>query len=657
MADFGPHTLVHFDTETASTADLRKCGAYAYAENPETRCIVLCYAIGDGPVRTWLEGQPFPAELIAAAKAGARFAAWNVAFDFQIWNQVLARVVPGLPLLRLEQTECVMARALYWGLPGMLDAAGPALGLGTVKDKAGHALMLRMCRPRAFDERGRPRWWHLEDAAKLAALARYCGTDVAVERLAAKNLPPLPDRERRIWLADQRANARGVALDMALIREMKEVATLARGALDAEMERATGGLVRKTSEAGKLLAHVQAHGYRGADLKRNTILAERASCNAYVRKLLDLRLDAARTSTAKLDAMLACVCADGRVRGVVQHYGAGRTGRWAGRLIQPQNFPRPTVKQVREAIKLLLNPALLPAEKLAALDLFFGDSPMGVLASCLRGCIVPAAGKRFVVVDFAQIEARVNPWLAGQEDVLDVFRAGQDVYTHTARKIGSDSRQLGKVLVLACGFGMGWSKFQATAAAPPYKLAMSDAEAANNVRAWREANAEIVAFWYEAEAAAKAIARGNPGDEVAIRGGITLRRRGGSMFIILPSGRHLVYRRVRLETDADGREALTYDGVDQRTRRWGPIRTYGGKLVENIVQAVARDVMADALLELEARGLGHLLTVHDEDIIEADADVADATLAEVMAVMTTPPAWAAGLPVGADGHVMDRYGK
>lgn len=660
-----PPEPVHLDFETCSVADLTKAGAVRYATDPSTRVVCLAWAIGNGPVHVWNRLQPLdPAtksallHLAVNIQRGAEVHAWNAAFDVAVWNAKVAGFWPShfltFPVIRDEQVRCVMARALYWGLPASLDAAAPALGLSVSKNKAGHALMKRMARPRSVDPHTKnPVWWHETDAAKLTALMDYCRQDVEVERAVAHSLPPLPEAEQSLWLLDHQANQRGLRLDRRLIGELSRVSNEARLALNWDIVTLTGNQVPSLTATGKLLAWMQARGYPAGDLRRNTLIETLPLLSGPVRQAARLRLEAARTSTAKLDRMKACMDPrDDRVRGVVQFYGAGRTGRWAGRLIQPQNFPRGTVKNVDFAVQQVLDGAT-PAD----LEMFHPDSALGVVASLLRATIIPRPSHKLISADLAQIEARVIAWLAGQWDILDVFAQGKDVYTYTVRKIGGTDRQLGKGLVLGCGFGMGPPKFQATVAAPPYRLKLSAQEAEDAVRAWRAANPRIVSLWYEYGDAALKIARGRHGDVVRCRQGVVFERRKNTMLITLPSGRQLVYRNIGIARDPTGWDQVEYDGVDQRTRKWTRIRTYGGKLAENVTQAVARDAMAETLRAMARAGMKYLLTVHDEVIAEVPSHDAARALDWLLTQMRTPPAWARGLPVNAEGHVLDRYRK
>jgi DNA polymerase bacteriophage-type len=654
------------DFETASTVDLRKTGAHAYARHPDTQILCMSYAFEGEPVLRWKPGEPFPARIADHVARRYPVHGWNVGFEWLIWNHVLLRssyvpprgiVAPTIPPLELDQLRDTMARAAYWGLPLSLDQAGPAAGISLVKDKDGHKLMMRMNKPRGYDKAtGAPIWWHETDPAKLDRLQDYCDQDVRVEAAIAAILPPLPDTEQEFWEIDQRINAHGVALDTLLIEKLKALASDAKLDANSYLEILTGGEVKTTTDVKGLLAFVKSIGYPHDDLGKETIKRRLADddLSDLEREVLEVRADAAKTSTAKLDAMLRAAWDDGdgpRVRGMLQFYGAFRTGRWAGRLVQLQNLPRGTVKKIDEAITAV--EAGMPADLLEA---FFGPI-LGLVSSAIRGCLVASPGHELVVADFSQIEARVVAWLAEQQDILDVFESGEDVYVYTARLNGSTDRQLGKVLVLACGFGMSGKKFRDTAAT--YGLKLTEEQAEKAVKKWRRANSKIVQFWWDCDNAAKnVIANAAKGNSTTVKvGPVEFGMWQGHLLIRLPSGRKLVYRDAELRTDQTGRPGITYMGVDQYTRQWKRIRTYGGKIVENITQAVARDIMADATREAVMTGIPVELLVHDEMVAEAPIGQGASDLALLLQIMRTRPTWAPGLPVDAAGWHGPRYKK
>jgi DNA polymerase len=649
------HRRLSIDFETRSLVDLRRAGVYAYSEDASTSVICMSYAFDDEPVRTWYRGQEFPDSVRAHVAAAGEVRAWNANFELTIWNNTLTRQVPGLPVLSPAQTNDTMARAAYWGLPLSLDDAGPAAGVHVQKDKEGHALMMRMCRPRSFDPlTGAVEWWDEADPERLLRLGAYCDRDVEVERALANAIPELPPEEQQTWWMDARINARGVPVDYRFVERLRVMALEAAKQVNRDLEILSRGRVKSVQNSIALLAWLKELGYPYNDLKKDTVAARMDEPDVSDLELaaLELRANGAKTSAAKLKAMLdASITRQGigLVRGMLQYYGASRTGRWAGRLIQLQNLPRGSIKELDAAVAMI--DAGATDDQIAAV---FGGL-LDVVTSALRSCIVAPPGMELVVADFSQIEARVVAWLSGQQDALDVFTSGEDIYVHTAAKIGSKDRQLGKVLVLACGFGMSGDKFHGTAEKAKVKLSLEDARSA--VRAWRNANANIVSFWWDCDRAAKQVIS-HPGQVVRV-GQVLFGMYGRHMLVRLPSGRNLVYRdaELRPHPERPGEVEITYMGVNQYTRKWTRLRTYGGKLVENITQATARDVMRDAMLRAEDLGHDVRLTVHDELLSLSPTVFADARLAELLDIMRTPPKWATGLPVNGAGWVGPRYKK
>ena len=646
------------DFETASTVNLRRVGAAAYAAHPDTRILCMAWAFDQDKVEIWLpRWSSFPKPVQDHVGAGGMVAGWSLQFEYHIWNTILRNQPPLIP----EQLDDTQARAAYFGFPLALEDAGAVLHMPIQKDKVGHALMLRMSRPRSLSPLT---WWHQDDLPKYYQLGAYCRRDVEAERAIANKLPPLPSTEQKVWLEDFRANARGIAVDIDLTRILIELSSDARLHLDSKLQTLTNGEVPATTNATRLLAYVNAREtrYPLPDLRKPTVdQALALPLLPHVRDVLKLRQAAAKTSIAKLpvllDASIPEPASNARIiRGLLAYYGAQRTGRWAGRLLQPQNLPRGVIKD--EAIDQALDVIFAGAEP-EDLELLFGKPGVGALdivIALIRSCLIARPGQLLVVADFSQIEARVIAWLAGQNDLLEIFRKGEDVYTHTARSIGSSSRQLGKVLVLACDFGQGHVRFQVTARG--YGLELTIDECLDAVTAWREANWKIVDLWYAYDRAVKLIA-GHRSASPQYVGAVMFERVGVDktmMRIQLPSGRALYYHDIRLEKDEQNRDVIVYSGVHQLTKRWESIRTYGAKIAENVTQATARDVMRDIILSLPV-GLRLLLTIHDELICEALLADAARGLALLLVKMRVTPRWAPGLPVGAAGWVGARYKK
>jgi DNA polymerase len=631
-----------FDLETTSTQDLRKTGAHAYAEHPDTRITVLCFAIDNGPVKTWTGGPiPWIFNKVMSEPAAATIVAHNYLFEFNLYHQKL--VPEGWPPIPLTHWSCTMARSLVAGYPASLDLVGRALGLTNKKDHSARDLMLRFARPRSLNP---TTWWHETDPVRFQALCDYCAQDVLTERELDRRVPELSQRERLIFELDHWINQEGLGIDHLLVGELAVLTQVAQDRLTRGIADLTKGQVRSLGQVAQLRDWLNLQGVETPDLRRGTVQALLPKTPAGpARTALQARLDASRSSTAKLASIASARSQDGRLRGTFQYYGAARTGRWAGRRFQPQNLFRGSIKDVPAALDVIRAGAG-PED----LELLFEDSALGVVASCMRSTIVARPGHRLVIADFSQIEARVLAWLAGQYDALKIFSEGKDIYVETARAIGSANRQLGKVLVLACGFGMGHARFQQTALG--YGVILDEDEAAAAVTAWREVNHRIVTFWWETHRALMRVLRAGPG-ATERAGYVTLLHRPGVMLIRLPSARHLVYRHPKIEVNDKGFDEFTYMG--SLGGGWLRLRAWPGKIAENITQAVARDVMAEAMLQM--RGAPLIATIHDELISEVSVDEADDTLGAMLGIMRKAPSWAPGLPVDAAGFVVRRYQK
>jgi DNA polymerase len=680
--------VISLDFELCSTLDLTVCGTDVWTKHPKTTPIVCGFAIDYGEPEViqfddiaprltdqWSLSDQNENELLVAVQDGAEIHAWNANFEWNVWNNIC---VPRFewPTLPIERFHCVMASASCAGLPMNLNDAAKAVGSPHVKDKLGQALMMRMAKPRRFDSKGEPVWWHRSDDeawAKLTPAARakaqlkvdqmltdliaYNVKDVLAEREVHLRIPRMTKRERDVWLADQRMNARGLPVDADLLTKLHEITLQELIDLNREICRITKGAVPSSTTHAKLLQWVQLRGYPHKSLEKDTLgpfigSHEFFELDLDVQDVLTLRAEAAKTSTAKLKSVAAYSQLDDRARNLIQYGGAVRTLRWAGRGPQIQNFPRPTLKNPEDAISEIKLGMDAPG-----LRMIFGQ-PLDVVSSCLRGVFAAPAGSCFAVADYTSIEAIVLSWLAEFEPRLNVFRRKEDIYLFTAKGVGSDNRQLGKVLTLACGYGMGHVKFLSTANGPPYNLDLTLPEAQVAVAEFRRANAPIVALWHACEACAgNAIL--NPGTaytfkRLKFRMANPNGRLAKSLLMELPSGRNLVYRNARVQS---GR--IVFWGVDQYTKQWREQDTYGGKLVENATQAVARDLLADAVVELEALALTGALctTVHDEIVAEVYEDAAPGFLARMLDVMAHPEPWAAGMPVSAKGDILARYGK
>lgn len=697
----------HIDFETFSAADLRKLGVDVYAADPTTGIWCLAWRINTGPVNLWTPGDEDPEALLNWIAAGGRVVAHNMRFDRTVWNKI---AVPryGWPAIRIEQTDCTMARALAMGLPGSLEMAGFALGAKIQKDKDGHALMMRMCRPRQVwlpgekgyaeaAEKARScvgmplpeyrlyphnasviRWW--AEPEKIDRLGAYCVKDIYSEYEVDIGLPLLTPTEREVWLLDQKINERGVRVDVEACERAEAAVADARARADIRIWQLTDGAVRKTSEVAKIVTWLNSRGVPCESLAKGEmeelIIKADVLSDEAAREVIELRRAAAKTSNDKYRAMAKMAGPDGRVRGALQYHAAA-TGRWAGRGIQPQNFPRvdadrdmPTVLDVLH----LLGKPRPTADLVDSLEVLTG-APLVSLSKSLRAMLIAGEGKKYVGGDFSNIEGRLNAWFAGEAWKLEAFReydegTGADLYKLAyARSFGVDvgavgkpERQIGKVQELALGYQGGVGAFHNMAA--NYGVHVSDNRAQELVDAWRGANPAIVQSWWDLQDAAIA-AVGSPGEQFSVLNGrVRYLARGGFLFCLLPSKRVIAYanpRLIQVETRRGGKRwQVEYDGLDTQTNRWGEQRLYGGLQCNNVVQGTARDLMVASMLRAEENGFPVTLTVHDELLCEIDADGGSANLsdAEILrSLMQETPAWAAGLPLAAATWEDMRYTK
>jgi DNA polymerase len=626
-------TAISIDFETYSECDIRSSGAYAYADHPTTEVLCLAWAVEDQQPVLWIPSDPAPAQLFKLIEEGAEVWAWNSFFETCVWNLVLGW--PEVPFSQWRDTAALAAAQAY---PRALGACGEFMGMegDQAKNKRGRLLIQRLCKPY--------RGARLRDATLLRELYDYCLQDVVAEREIRKRLRPLRPAEQRLWEIDQAINWRGVRLDLESIRHALALIEQVEQKLNAEVPKLTGYALDSTASRAKALDWIAGQGYRmqGYTKQDVELALQDPACPARVRRFLEIRQQLSKSSTKKYQAMAACAGRDGRAHGVLVYHGAA-TGRWSGRLVQPQNLPRPTVEDVGAAIEAmaLRKPQNLPGE------------PMEVLSSCLRGMLTASRGHRLIVCDFASIEARTLAWMANHEPVLDAFRQGLDIYKVTAaamfgvdyHAVDKNQRFLGKVATLALGYQGGVLAFSKMA--KNYGTDVDEATALKVRDDWRASNKPIVSLWHEVEEAAlRAVAYGNReatrcGDFMVI---------DGDLLFKLPSGRVLSFPKAQLRG-----ARLVYQGNNNHTHRWGTIEAYGGSLVQSITQAIARDLLAAAVVRVEEAGYPVVLTVHDE--IVSDAPAGHGSLEEFEALMCQLPAWAEGLPVSAEGYVSLRYRK
>ncbi len=628
--------ILHLDIECASSRDLKKVGLENFIAAPDFTVTAVAWAFDNQEVRGIALPAGLPKAILAHIEAGGEIRAHNASFEYAVLKDHYKVDVS------LEQTVCTMQKALAYGLPASLLKAGKAINAAVIKDESKRLLMLKMSRPRAIGA-----FWHddpKEGPAMLAELLGYCKDDVRAERCLDGLCPDLHPFEKALSVLDAKINHKGVRIDTMGAGVLRQAAVQAVVAVNSEATALTGGVVTSPgTQSARVLSWLSA--------TQNVVLPDVAKLTVAkalagflpndARRLLELRRDAAKASVAKLTSMLDVASpADQRARNLLQFYGAGRTGRWAGRLIQPQNLPRvPKGHKAQDVIDIA---------RLGGLGLFWA-SPMDAISKSLRSMFVARLGMRLISVDLSQIEARVLAWLAGQADVLGAFARGEDVYVLAAKQVGSNDRQLGKVLVLACGFGMGAGKFWSTAN-ETYGVPLGQADAMIHHAAWRRANPQIVNYWRTVEDAVR-LSVAVPGNIVHMSHGMAVLTdpAKGVTQIRKPNTVKLTYHGMRVE----GGE-LVFDGVNSKTKNWGMEKAYGGRLVENIVQSVSRDVMAEGMLRGE-RELDQVpvMSVHDEVVWEAV--MMDGGLFQQ--VMNAVPAWARGLPVASELAVGVRYSK
>ena len=750
---------VSVDIETYSDVDLTKAGLYKYAQSPAFDILLIAWAVDNGPVRIVdlttrpgdeHEGREYQAlqDFLALWRADdVLLHAYNAAFEHYCLNTWMRR--NGLPQRPVGDWFCTMAHGIYCGYTAGLGTTGEAMGLPQDKRKLGigAALIRKFCVPQKPD-RAHPQPWRLrpeDEPEKWELFKTYCMQDVATEREIEHRLSrwPMPDREQLLWELTTEANSEGVGVDRDLVRAALEVGETEQAHMVAEAKEISGlDNPKSVQQLMKWLnTNLETDGETEiTDLRKTTVagLLNAGVDSPQAARMLELRQLMSKTSTKKFDALEAAVCADGRVRGMMFYYGAARTGRWAGRIVQPQNLPQNHLDSLafaRERVK---------AADTEMVKVCWGSVP-DTLSQLIRTAFIPRPGKLYAVADYSAIEARVVAWLAGEEWVLDAFRAGKDIYCETAsqmfgvpvEKHGANAhlRQRGKVATLALGYGGGESALVAMGA---LKMGIPEEDLPEIKTRWRETNPHIVKLWREVEnEAIKAVNYGSVGrtkyqvyrvvryygpyqhgeaqrrlagetiavsPEEAVRnvthhanhgksttgydidtGGDTsvsvdfeavpeltgqnLARKGitywreqdvesGQDFLIvtLPTGRRLFYARPEMSPAKNfpDRESLHYYSTGQATKKWSPTDTWGGKLTENLTQAIARDCLAETLIRLRDIGLTAVFHVHDEVIVEIDRPE---QLDDVLEIMARPLDWAPGLPLKGAGFVCDYYQK
>ena len=695
--------MIVLDFETRSACDLKSCGASVYANHPSTEVLCLAYSVDGGEPKLITDLRTLPEDLYeASTNSDVHFHAHNAGFEINIWNKTLKGLVPHIPISRWR---CTAALAAYNGLPRSLSEAAIALGLPAKKDSEGHALMLKMCKPK------KDGGWH-ESPEDLERLGIYCLQDVRVEAAVLARLGELPEREQRIWELNERINEAGVPINLEAVQQAFDLAAEEREACEARMIELTGAGINQISE---LLKWLEANGCKLPDLRKATVEAAIPKTDGVVREVLLLREKAGKSSTAKLKAMLSRTDRDGRCRGNITYYGAQATGRFAGSGVQLQNMPRGSVTEEQiEEIREVLHDREAVAEI---------SDVLPAISSCLRSFIHPPQGS-LVIADYASIEVRVLAWLAGQADLCESLATGSDVYKEMAsaiyntpiEKVDKSQRQIGKMAILGCGYGMGADSFKFQVAEQA-KITMTRAFARRVIKAYREKYQQIRAFWANLNAAAiNAVKDGSP----QLVGKLAFFTEKDCLKIELPVGRCLSYqaptvdqvvapwtvgKRGWIQTPYNHTEQLEELGVILKApyrnggfpdvfvpasiplqkvfRLAGAVkhnlkdaepemidqvsflgvaggkyttkRLYGGLIAENVTQAVARDFLCDAMLRMDQYGLRIISHVHDEVVVEQQ--IFDDAEPAVAKLMVEASAWGRGCPIAVEASTSRWYRK
>jgi DNA polymerase len=642
---------VTIDFETRSKVDLKKCGPFKYAQDPSTSILCLAYKFSDEPeVKQWRPGLPGPTDLLDHVSAGGIVHAHNAEFEFVIWNFVGRRI--GWPRVSWNQLRCSAAKAAALALPRSLENLALVVNAGVEKDMEGRRLMLKLSKPRKI--KGELQFVEGTEEDKKR-LYDYNKKDVLAEIACEDKVIPLSDDEQKLWEFTEMVNERGMKFDRETVETAISFVEFYTKELQEELQDLTFGMVNTGKQTARLLECLRMNGVDIPDLTAGTVkeTLKRDDLSFEARRILEIRKALAMSSVSKLGAMLQVGAADNRLRGLLLYHGAS-TGRFSGRGVQPQNFPRGSISDVD---------TIFEAYKMGY-DFFKMLFPnvLAAISSSLRGMLIASEGMELFAGDFAAIEARGLLWIAEDEDGLGIFRRGEDIYKEMAgeiykvdpKKVTKDQRQVGKFAILALGYGMGAKKFVDTCLSFGVTITMEFAERV--VAIYRNKFEKVKALWHNVNQ--KAI------DAVKNKGTVyTYKRlsflcRGNYLMIKLPSGRKLFYNspKISIEVKTWGEvESLSFMSVNAKTKKWEREYTYGGKLVENIVQAICRDLMVYSMYKLESAGYKILITVHDE--VVSERKIGEGSVKEFERLMSEAPSWAKGFPIGAEAWKGPRYKK
>lgn len=642
---------LEIDIETYSSANLSKTGVYKYCEAPDFQILLFGYSIDYGEVRTidLVSGEELPKE-VRDALTDPSVTKW--AFNAQFERVCLSRFL-GLPTgnyLDSSQWRCSMIWSAYLGLPLSLESVGEVLGLEKQKLTEGKDLIRYFCVPckPTKTNGGRTRNMPSDAEDRWRLFKSYNIRDVETEMQIQQRLRnfPVPEQVWNEYHMDQEINDRGILVDMVLADNAIELDRITRQRLTAEMREETG--LENPNSVVQMKEWLSDNGLEMDTLGKKAVKAAMKDAPEKLADVLSLRQQLAKSSVKKYQAMQNAACSDHRVRGMFQFYGANRTGRFAGRLVQLQNLPQNHMSDLAEAR------ALVRSGNYEAVSVLYDDVP-DTLSQLIRTAFIPKPGMQFYVADFSSIEARVLAWMAGETHTIESFAKGEDLYCATASAmfgvpvvkhgINGELRQKGKVATLACGYG---GSVGALISMGALEMGLTEDELPGIVQSWRNANPHIVRFWWDIDKAVKNAVRTR---KVQVVHGIRFYCRSGMLFIRLLSGRELAYVKPRLGENRFGGESVTYEGIGN-TKKWERLESFGGKFCENIIQATSRDILMHSIETL--RGYRIVAHVHDELIIEADKGT---SLEEICEMMARVPDWAEGLLLRADGYVCDFYKK
>ena len=636
------------DLETYSSVDLGKSGVYKYAESEDFEILLFAYSIDDGEVKVidLASGEIIPEEILSAL-SDESIEKW--AFNANFERVCLSRFLGDR--LKPQGWYCTMIWSAYLGLPLSLEKVGEVLKLDKQKMNEGKALIRYFsipCKPTKTNGM-RTRNLPHHDLEKWSTFKEYNQRDVETEMAIKKKLSafPMPYSEWENYWVDQSINDRGILIDEVLVDSAIKFDEILR---EENMDRAIEltGLENPNSPL-QLKEWLNKKGLEIDSLAKKDVESALKNAEGDIKEVLELRQELSKSSVRKYDAMKNVKGKDNRARGLIQFYGANRTGRYSGRLIQVQNLRRNNLKDLDIARNLVKN------RDYETMEILY-DSPADILSQLIRTAFIPKEGTRFIISDFSAIEARVLAWLAGEQWVLDAFENGEDIYCRTASRmfgvpvekhgVNGHLRQKGKIATLACGYQGALGALKAMGG---IEMGLSEDELQSIVDSWREANPNIVSLWWDIDSVVKRVVKTRTKEKYK---SLVISYEKGLLFIQLPSKRRLAYPKAKIGMNRFGGESIVYEGIVVGNK-WDKIESYGGKFVENIVQAIARDILAEAMMRLEKKGFNIVMHIHDEVVIESDSS----SIEEINEIMSLVPSWVPGLILDADGFESEFYKK